>query len=105
LLVGRSRFTFDGTINRREAKVVSARTLTLNVAEDTVAGLEKLARETGRSADQLAEEALARFIDYESWKSEKIRSAICQADAGDFATDDEMEEVFDRYRHAVDRSA
>jgi RHH-type rel operon transcriptional repressor/antitoxin RelB len=79
---------------------VSARTLTLSVAEETVAGLEKLARETGRSADQLAQEALASFVDYESWKSEKIRSAIRAADAGDFATDAEMDDVFDRYRGA-----
>jgi RHH-type rel operon transcriptional repressor/antitoxin RelB len=77
---------------------VSARALTLNVAEETVAGLEKLAGESGRSANELAEEALAHFVNYESWKSEKVRSAIRTADAGDFATDDEMDEVLDRYR-------
>ena len=78
--------------------------MTLNVAEATVASLEKLAQQTGRSSDQLAEEALARFVDYESWKSEKIKSAIGRADAGDFATDDEMDEVFDRYRQIADRA-
>ncbi len=82
---------------------MSARTLTLKLAEETLASLEKLASETGRSPHQLAEEALARFVDYETWKSEKIRSAMRRADAGDFATDDEMDEVFDRYRQVPDQ--
>jgi RHH-type transcriptional regulator, rel operon repressor / antitoxin RelB len=80
---------------------MSERSLTLSVAEEIVAGLDRLAHETGRSADQLAEEALQRYLDYESWKSEKIRNAIAQADAGEFATEEEMAEAFDRYRHAA----
>jgi predicted transcriptional regulator len=32
---------------------------------------------------------------------EKIRHALAQADAGEFATDQEMAEAFDRYRYAA----
>jgi RHH-type transcriptional regulator, rel operon repressor / antitoxin RelB len=77
------------------------RSLTLSVAEEIVAGLDRLARETGRPADQLAEEALQRYLDYEGWKIEKIRQAIVRADAGEFATDEEMAEAFDRYRYVA----
>jgi RHH-type rel operon transcriptional repressor/antitoxin RelB len=77
------------------------RSLTLTVAEEIVAGLDRLARETGRAADQLAEEALQRYLDYESWKFEKIRKAIARADAGEFATEEEMAAAFDRYRYAA----
>jgi RHH-type rel operon transcriptional repressor/antitoxin RelB len=80
---------------------MNERSLTLSIAEGIVAGLDRLARETGRAADQLAEEALQRYLDYEGWKVEKIRQALAQAEAGEFATDQEMAEAFDRYRYAA----
>lgn len=80
------------------------RALTLNVEDETLARLEALARETGRSPAQLAEEALGRYLEYESWKAAKIRDAVRRADAGDFASDEEMQAVFDRYRHAAETS-
>lgn len=76
------------------------RSLTLNVAQETLAALERLATETGRSTDQLAEEALERYVGYEGWKTEKIKQAIRRADAGEFATEEEIEATFERYRHA-----
>jgi predicted transcriptional regulator len=74
------------------------RVLTLNVEDETLARLEALARETGRSSEQLAGEALKQYVEYESWKAHKIRDAVRRADAGDFATDEEMQAVFDRHR-------
>ena len=76
------------------------RALTLNVEDEMLARLEALARETGRSSEQLAEEAVQRYVEYESWKAAKIRNAVRHADAGDFASDEEIEAVFDRYRPA-----
>jgi len=81
--------------------MMSERSLTLSVAEETAASLDRLARATGRSADQLAQEALQRYLDYESWKADKIRHGIACGDAGEFATDEELAEAFDRYRHAA----
>ena len=80
------------------------RALTLSVEDETLARLEALARETGRSSEQLAEEALLRYVEYESWKADKIRHAVRRADAGEFASDEEMQAVFDRYQHAADTS-
>lgn len=80
------------------------RSLTLDVAEETLEGLERLARETGRSPAQLAGEALRRYVDYESWKAEKIGHAMRQADAGEFASDEEMEAAFSRYGRAADQA-
>ena len=80
------------------------RALTLTVEDETLARLEALARETGRSSEQLAEEALLQYVEYEGWKADKIRDALRRADAGEFASDEEMQAVFDRYRHAADAS-
>jgi len=61
-----------------------------------------LAWQTGRSSEELAEEAVKKYVEYESWKADKIRDAVHRADAGDFAMDEEMAAVFDRYRRAAD---
>jgi len=79
------------------------RALTLNVEDKTLARLEELARETGRSSEQLAEEALQRYVEYEGWKADEIRDAMRRADAGEFASDEEMRAVFDRYRPSASR--
>jgi RHH-type transcriptional regulator, rel operon repressor / antitoxin RelB len=63
-----------------------------------------LAGQTGRSSEELAEEALKKYVEYECWKANEIRDAAHRADAGDFATDEEMDAVFDRYRRAADAS-
>lgn len=78
------------------------RSLTLDVAEATFAGLERLARETGRSPAEVANEAVQRYVEYESWKADKIERGLRAADAGEFASDEEMAAVFDRYKHAAD---
>ena len=57
-----------------------------------------------RPSEQLAEEALLRYVEYESWKAEKVKDAVRRADAGEFASDEEMQAVFDRYRQAADAS-
>lgn len=81
---------------------MSDRSLTLDVAEETLAGLERLARETGRSPAEVANEAVQRFVEYESWKADKIECGLRAADAGEFASDEEMAAVFDRYKRAAD---
>jgi predicted transcriptional regulator len=48
----------------------------------------------------LAEVALLRYVEYEGWKGDKIGNAMRWADAGNFASDEEMQAVFDRYRPA-----
>ena len=53
-----------------------------------------------RSSEPPAEEALKQYVEYASWKADKIRHAMRRADAGDFATDEEMEAALDRYRAA-----
>jgi predicted transcriptional regulator len=76
------------------------RALTLNVEDETLARIAALAGEAGRSSERLAGEALKQYVEYESWKADKISDAVRRADAGDFVSDDEMEAVFDRYRAA-----
>lgn len=56
--------------------------------------LDKLVKATGRNRNALVEEALRRFIEVERWQIAVIEDRLRQADAGDFASDEEMDELY-----------
>ena len=74
---------------------------TLTLRPDLMAGLDELAASTGRARDELAEEAVAKYLDYERWAMARIREGVRQADAGELASEDEVERVFGKYRAHV----
>lgn len=55
--------------------------------------LDALAAATGRSKSFLAGQAIRDFIERESWQITEITQAMQEADAGDFASDDELNAV------------
>jgi RHH-type transcriptional regulator, rel operon repressor / antitoxin RelB len=59
--------------------------------------LDKLAKATGRSKTTLAVEALRSYLEEQAWQIAEIQEAIKEADAGDFATPEEVEAVFNKY--------
>ena len=59
--------------------------------------LDALAQATGRNKSFLTEQAVAEYIAREEWQVAEIRAAIKEADAGDFATDEETSAVFDKW--------
>ena len=52
---------------------------------------------TGRSTSHVAMEALREYLDWRTPQIEDLHKAIAAADAGEFATDEEVSAVFDRY--------
>lgn len=70
----------------------------LTLRPDLLAGLDELAASTGRARAELAEEAVAKYLDHERWAVERIKEGLRQAEAGEFASDEEMEETFNKYR-------
>jgi predicted transcriptional regulator len=52
--------------------------------------LGQLAEATGRTKSYLAVQAIQDFVDREAWQIAEIKQALIEADAGDFATDEEM---------------
>ena len=52
---------------------------------------------TGRSTSHVAMEALREYLDWRTPQLEDLRKAIAAADAGEFASDEEVAAVFDRY--------
>jgi len=57
--------------------------LTLRLRPDLLASLDELAGATQRSPAELAEEALAQYLDVQRWQVEGVRAAIQEADRGE----------------------
>ena len=72
-------------------------TLTIRLDAELKARLEALAKSTRRTKSFLAAEAIAAFVDANAWQVAEIERAVQEADAGDFASDAEVEEVFAKW--------
>ncbi len=69
-------------------------TITARIPRELRGDLDTLTKATGRNKNALIEEALRRFVDAERWQIALIEERLHQADAGDFATDEEMGELY-----------
>jgi RHH-type rel operon transcriptional repressor/antitoxin RelB len=62
--------------------------------------LEELARSTEKSEAKLAVEAISSFLDVQEWHVEEVERGVREADAGEFARDDEVAAVFAKWTNA-----
>lgn len=76
--------------------------MSLRLPNDLFNQLGDLAEATGRTKTFLAVQALRNFIDQEAWQIAEIKKGIAEADAGDFATDEEMRELDAKWRYHAD---
>ena len=75
-------------------------TMTLRIEPELKDRLSKLASATHRSSSFLAGQAIHDFIELNEWQIQELQEAIKEADAGEFASNKEIEDVFDKW--AVD---
>jgi predicted transcriptional regulator len=72
-------------------------TITARIDEKTSNLLEQLAKSTARSRSWLIADAVRRYLDEESWQISAVEEGVRQADAGNFADDDTVKAVFNRW--------
>jgi predicted transcriptional regulator len=72
-------------------------TLTLRIPAEMKEQLDKLADATHRSKSYLAGEAIRQYLELEVWQIGEIKQALKEADANDFASDDEVDAVMRKY--------
>ena len=65
-------------------------TMTVRLEDDVKDRLEVLAEATHRSKSFLAAEAIRVFVESNEWQIAEIRTALKEADAGDFASDKDV---------------
>ena len=61
--------------------------------------LGALAEATGRTKSFLAVQAIQAFVEREAWQVAEIKKALDEADAGDFATDEESATLDAKWGH------
>ncbi len=71
--------------------------MSLRLPDEMADTLASLAKATGRSKSFLAIDALRDYLAREAWQITEIQRAIEEADAGDFATDEEVEATFRKW--------
>jgi len=71
--------------------------LTLRLDSKTKKKLDKLAKATERSRSFLAAQAIQEFVALNEWQIEETRKAVAQADAGDFASDEDLTRVIKKW--------
>lgn len=59
--------------------------------------IKELVNATAHTKSFLAVDALANYVQNESWHVRDIHAGIQEADAGDFASDADMKAVFAKY--------
>ncbi len=60
--------------------------------------LAALAEQTERDEEELVGEAIANYLDLQAWQRARIEQAVAAADQGDFATPQDVERVFTKYK-------
>lgn len=75
----------------------ASRTLNVRIPVELAGQLEALTNTTGRNKSALTVEALSRFVEVEEWQVTQINTAIEEADRGEFASTEEVNNLFAKY--------
>lgn len=75
----------------------TSKTLNVRIPAELAGQLEALTNTTGRNKSALTVEALSRFVEVEAWQVTQIKAAIEEADRGEFASTDEVNNFFAKY--------
>ena len=73
-------------------------TLSVRVEPEVKARLDALADATQRSRSFLAAEAIREYVEINEWQLQEIQNGVAEADAGDFASDDELVSLARKWR-------
>jgi predicted transcriptional regulator len=76
---------------------MSPKTINVRLPEALYNQIEELAKATARTKSFLTIDALTHYVERESWQIRDIHEGIKEADAGEFATDDQVKDVFAKY--------
>ena len=74
-----------------------AKTLNVRLPEDLYNQIEALASATARTKSYLTIDALNDYVQRESWQIRDIHEGIREADAGEFAAEDQVKAVFAKH--------
>lgn len=81
-------------------KTMSKENITFRIDSDQKAALDAIAAGMNRDRSYVLNEAVATYLEMYQWQIEEIQKGIAEADAGDFASDEEVKATFARLTNA-----
>ena len=75
-------------------------TLSFRTEEEARDRLDRLASQLRRDRSFLINEAIEQYLAQLDWQEAQIRAGIEEADRGEFASEEEVEAVFAKWRNA-----
>jgi predicted transcriptional regulator len=72
-------------------------TVTIKLEDKAGRALRRLAELTGRSVDDLMNQAILDHLELQEWQRQKIEAGIAAADGHEFATEEELARVASKY--------
>ncbi|OUL29384.1 CopG family transcriptional regulator [Nostoc sp. T09] len=79
---------------------MSKENITFRIDSDKKATLDLIAAGINRDRSYVLNEAIEAYIQMHQWQIEEIQKGIAEADAGDFASDEEVKATFTRLTNA-----
>jgi predicted transcriptional regulator len=70
---------------------------TIRISSELQDRLDAIAGAIDRPRSWVVNRALEAFVESEAWQIEEIKRGLAEADAGEFATDDEIEAIFEKW--------
>ena len=75
-------------------------TMTVRLPQEIKDSLDRLASATARSRSWLAADAISEYVAAQEWQLAEIEQGVREADAGDFASPEEVTSVFGKWSGA-----
>ncbi len=73
---------------------MSKENITFRVDSEKKMALDAIAANMDRDRSYVLNEAIAAYVEMHKWQIEEIKKGIAEADAGDFASEKEVEAIF-----------
>ncbi len=73
------------------------RSVVLELDDEILESLDRLAERTSRSRADLLQAAVQDYLDLQNWQIKKIEAGLAAAERGDFAGDDEIARIAAKY--------
>jgi predicted transcriptional regulator len=80
---------------------MSKENITFRLDSETRAALDAIATVMERDRSAILNEAVRLYLELHQWQIEEIQQGIAEADAGDFASDAEVDDLFAKLTHAA----
>lgn len=85
-------------VQHNTARHTMSTTMTIRLEDDVKDRLDQLAQATHRSKSFLASEAVRAFVEANEWQIGEIQAALSEADAGDFASEHDVQALAKKWQ-------